>query len=952
MKRTATFVLACVFSTVCGQNIDSLLNVWQDSSLPDTARLNAMHAVIWDGYLFTQPDSAVHFAGLAYEFAKTGKSSKHLAGSLNNLGAAFNRIHENDSALHFFTQALEIRMEIGDKTGAAGTLNNIGVIHYSAGEYDHAITKFEQSADIHNSEGNFGMEARTRNNIGLIRKKQGDYAQAIVNFMESLTIAENGTDHQLTSALLNNIGNLYTEQKDYDRALEYYFKCLSLAEENDDQITVVSSCTNIGGILSERGKFIEANEYNIRALKVAENTHNDYGESVALNNLGDNYKAQQQYDEALKFYHRSLDLKTAIGDSTGRSLPLANIAALYGELGEHESAIKFGSEALDIALLVDAASDKVNASYILYESFKATGRELEALQMYELFVATGDSIESEKNKEEFIRQEYAYNYDKKVAADKAVNEERIRQEKKQRSLLGAGIIMLILFLTYVYNRYRKSVRQKNKVERLSTELASTVDRLNVLNQDLEQDLREQTSTLAESHDHIQKIRSQLNLVEGTMDSSAYATFWINSKGQFIRTNEAARKLLDYSEEEFFNLTTEEIFTGSSYMTFEDYWNGVMQNELDVFEAQVKKSTGEKLWIEVYSKRISSHGEDFICGFAIDVTIRYLALERLKLISAHLQDLVTNVQGMIYQCNPQDSYAMYYVSDSCKELTGYEPNELIDKNRNWLNLIHPADRTLNHKQLAIDDSYSFTYRIIAKDGSTKWVYDHGKYVIKNEAPTLEGIVVDISERVGAEQRRLMELLDMQEKERLDIASELHDGLGQALSSTKMLLGSSAENKSNLKIIQQLDSAMTMVREFANRLMPKTVEHDGLASAINMLVHDLDSISETKFSFNHNLNGERFDERLESNLYRIVQEAINNCLKYAKASNCIVQLLRHENNLSLSIEDDGLGFDSSSLHKNELSLGFRTMTSRAHSLDGSLEIDSHPGKGTSIIAIIDL
>jgi two-component system, NarL family, sensor kinase len=87
-----------------------------------------------------------------------------------------------------------------------------------------------------------------------------------------------------------------------------------------------------------------------------------------------------------------------------------------------------------------------------------------------------------------------------------------------------------------------------------------------------------------------------------------------------------------------------------------------------------------------------------------------------------------------------------------------------------------------------------------------------------------------------------------------------------------------------------------------------------------------------------------EKLKLNVYRIVQELLKNITQHAQAQHAFVQLLKNENNLTISIEDDGIGFNTSELRSG---IGLHNLQTRVNSLDGNVTIESSPGKGTSVI-----
>jgi signal transduction histidine kinase len=136
------------------------------------------------------------------------------------------------------------------------------------------------------------------------------------------------------------------------------------------------------------------------------------------------------------------------------------------------------------------------------------------------------------------------------------------------------------------------------------------------------------------------------------------------------------------------------------------------------------------------------------------------------------------------------------------------------------------------------------------------------------------------------------------------------------------------------------------------MPKAIVDFGLVSACKSLIMQYDnSIEETAFRFDENLADERIaDKNVEVTLYRILQESINNIIKYARASEVNVQLKMFEDIILMTIEDNGVGFDVEAVKAKGNGYGLRSMQNRIDAISAHLEIDSAPGKGTVVIVEI--
>jgi signal transduction histidine kinase len=208
-------------------------------------------------------------------------------------------------------------------------------------------------------------------------------------------------------------------------------------------------------------------------------------------------------------------------------------------------------------------------------------------------------------------------------------------------------------------------------------------------------------------------------------------------------------------------------------------------------------------------------------------------------------------------------------------------------------------------------------------------------------------------------QLQAIVTTEDSERQRIAKDLHDGVGQLLSSVKMNMttaeGQSTDEKT-VKIMRKskedIDRITSELRNISYNLMPSSLEKFGLATAMEEEVNKLEDSRTTAFHFNKSIEQERFDPKVEIMLYRLFQEMLGNALKHARATEITVQLLQHGRELQLMVEDDGQGFDLKTGLAKSNSSGLKNLYSRAALINGEIVIDSHPRSGTSIIIEVEI
>ncbi|MCH7413452.1 sensor histidine kinase [Belliella sp. R4-6] len=203
-----------------------------------------------------------------------------------------------------------------------------------------------------------------------------------------------------------------------------------------------------------------------------------------------------------------------------------------------------------------------------------------------------------------------------------------------------------------------------------------------------------------------------------------------------------------------------------------------------------------------------------------------------------------------------------------------------------------------------------------------------------------------------------VLESQENERKRFAQDLHDGFGQLISALRLNISNLNNDSKNLEdrtdIVDKseliLKEMHTEIRNIAFNLMPATLIQYGLKEAVNEFAHRINSTGKIQIIVDTQEMSTRLKEIQEISLYRVIQEWVNNVIKYANAHKITIQFVQHDSELNLLIEDDGAGFDVNSLH-NSSGNGWRNIQSRLKRINADFEIDSHPDrKGSSLI--IDL
>ncbi len=198
-----------------------------------------------------------------------------------------------------------------------------------------------------------------------------------------------------------------------------------------------------------------------------------------------------------------------------------------------------------------------------------------------------------------------------------------------------------------------------------------------------------------------------------------------------------------------------------------------------------------------------------------------------------------------------------------------------------------------------------------------------------------------------------IIEAEEKERMRIALELHDGVGQQLSAVKLNMSSL---QSNLKLedehqktmmqnaLDLIDDSVKEVRSVSHSMMPNALLKSGLALAVREFLNRISHTDNLKIELDINGLNERLESTMETVLFRVLQELVNNIIKHSQATVVNIQIIRHNDELTLMIEDNGIGFDLNKVM--EKGIGLKNIQSRIEYLNGNVNFDSRPEKGTTV------
>ncbi len=446
------------------------------------------------------------------------------------------------------------------------------------------------------------------------------------------------------------------------------------------------------------------------------------------------------------------------------------------------------------------------------------------------------------------------------------------------------------------------------------------------------------------------------------------------KRKFISVSESATRLFKMTKEELLKtgvveLSPEYQSDGTlSAVSALQHLNIAIEGGKPVFGWTHIDSEGNEIPCEVRLVRLPSDHQVLIRGSIIDITERKKKEDELRRLQESNITLINSVDGIVWEADPK-TFKFSFVSQQAERLLGYPLESWLNQPSFWADHIHEDDRNwavdFCAKSTFEKIPHEFEYRMITSGGKIIWLRDIISVEVINDEPVkLRGIMIDITERKKSEELLKQSYADLRrlrahqeqvrEEERISIAREIHDELGQQLAIIKMdidwLNREITDKKENVQkklnaMLGIIYNTVKSVRKISSELRPTALDDLGLFSALEWHCHEFEERSGIKTKFSSETKEIKLPDKIATGLFRIFQESLTNISRHANATLIEVSLKMEKDFLSLSITDNGKGFELN-CNENKRTLGILGMRERTTIMDGKYNINSSPGKGTQV------
>lgn len=474
------------------------------------------------------------------------------------------------------------------------------------------------------------------------------------------------------------------------------------------------------------------------------------------------------------------------------------------------------------------------------------------------------------------------------------------------------------------------------------------------------------------------------------DDNPVMYFTLAEDGTVLSVNRFGARQLGYAPEELTGRSVLEVFHEDDKTAVSQALASYLESpmQVDSWEFRKVRKDGGVLWVQEHVRTVqTADGNRMVLVVCEDITERKRAEEVLR----HSQASLANAQRIARLGNWDWDIATNELrwSDEIYLIFGLAPQEFGATYEAFLHSVHPDDRASVRR--SVDDAlfrklpYSIDHRILLPDGTERIVHEQAEVTCDSGGTPLwmAGTVQDITERKKAEDQlrrlhaelaaRVQELEDnrswlralavssneMREQTAKRIAHELHDEAGQLLAAIQIEVDSVLTNlqppeQVRLRNVKDLVAEVTArFRGLAHELRPTMLDDLGLIPALEFLAQGFLNRRGIRVTITGSTE-ERLAPSIETVLYRVVQEAMTNVAKHAKATEVAITIVRDSEELTCCIKDNGLGFDPAAVGcgKEHQGLGLLSIRERVSAVGGSFELTSRIGQGTELCVHIPL
>lgn len=485
---------------------------------------------------------------------------------------------------------------------------------------------------------------------------------------------------------------------------------------------------------------------------------------------------------------------------------------------------------------------------------------------------------------------------------------------------------------------------------------------------INQHLLEEIEARKKIEKNLRESQAQLRII---FDGTREAVFISAADGSILIFNRSAIQLTGYTPQELKRLKIFDLYAPFNPQGHHDFFRRIRSGQSISGETTIARKDGRAIDVDFSSRKIVISGKTCAHTIARNITPRKKSEAALRRIEAKYRELVQNTNSIIIRFDPWGHIT--FLNPYARRFFGFARQEIIG--RNILDSIVPPRsssgrdyRCMVSDLLKNPERYpSSEIENVRRDGSRAWIAWTNK-PLRDEAGRITeimGVGIDVTQRKQAQEQVQFlthKLLQAQENERLRISRDLHDHIGQDLSTLKISLETlfkSSPPEIHNKLIalsDLLQHTIGAVRNMAYNLRPPGLDQLGLVKTLYLYCEDFSDVSSVDVDFAAaGMDGLNLEYETQINIYRLIQEALNNIKRHAGAQQVTIRLVASSPDIVIRIKDDGKGFDVNLRRQQALQekrMGLQSMVERVRLLQGQISIRSRANKGSYILIQIPL
>lgn len=444
---------------------------------------------------------------------------------------------------------------------------------------------------------------------------------------------------------------------------------------------------------------------------------------------------------------------------------------------------------------------------------------------------------------------------------------------------------------------------------------------------------------------------ELQRLARILETSASEIYLFDARTlRFTFANRGARENLGYTAEELFNLTPLDLKPEFTLASFQALLQPLLEGKKDYlhFSTQHQRKDRSRYPVDVTYQYFADETPPVIASIIMDITERQATQKALQESRQRIAMHVASTPLAVLEWRSSDGIITAW-NPAAEHIFGYRAHEVIEKKH--ANFIVPEDtrHTLSYlwNGPLSETGFRSTHKNIRKDGriiSCEW-YTSVLDDLDGSGQRVAALALDVTAR----QRAINDLITVQEEERSRISKDLHDHVGQLLTGLNLGLSTVIDHPEKQKLLELKRLASTIledVRRISRDMRPALLDELGLESAIKRFVRELTSRETLKVDILVRVP-ENLDRNTATVIYRVTQEALTNIVRHARAQHTSVVITHSSEGIQLIVEDDGIGFDPSSISASD-HIGLSSMRERVELLGGVFTIESILHRGTTISA----